>query len=138
MADGLTIRVETPFTYNSLVNETTAEGYEKKTKKNEAQENIAKQVGIQIAKKVGYGVSARIGSYTQNSLAQNQINMGINAISNVASFAANPVMWAVSKTIQTAFAIADDYVATRMANGQADYMKNLAGISNKANEKRGI
>ena len=134
MADGLTIRVETPFIRHSSVPKTTVEGNEKKDTQANIEENsgnVGAFVSIQIAKKIGYGVAGRIGSYTQSYLTQNRINFINNVASTVASFAANPYLGAAMLVINTGFSIIDDVVATRNANAQASYMQSLIGTSGK-------
>lgn len=140
--DGLTIRVETPFVYGGSNNsKTTVEGNSNnnKTIPKDTKGNTGAYIGVQIAKKIGYGVASRIGSYTDSYLTTNKINMAFSIVGGIASFAASPYLFLAHAAVSTAFSIADDIVATKSANAQSAYIKELAGISSVySNGRKGI
>ena len=140
--DGLTIRVETPFVYGGTNNsKTTVDGNSnnKKTAPKDSKGNTGAFIAVQIAKKVGYGVASRIGSYTDRYLTTNKINMAFSIVGGIASFAASPYLFLAQAAVSTAFSIADDIIATNSANAQSAYVRELAGISSVySNGKKGI
>ena len=137
MADGLTIRVETPFVVTGEAEQETTNSSAPKTT-NKLASDAAAIAGVQIAKKIGFSMTGRIGTYTGSYLAQKRANSVISAASTIMSFAVNPYMGAAMLAINAAFSIYDEIAGNQTINAQAEYIREINGIKSVNEIKKGV